>query len=513
MTGGGAAAGGGGGAAAAAAGPPALPGIRRYLEDVETGSVTCEEYMWRIGERIERLDGSLHAYLALNRGAMEEAREVDRRVREGLGAGPLLGLPVAVKDNICVSSMPTTCASRMLEGYVPPYDATAAARLAGAGAIITGKTNMDEFAMGLTTEFSAFGPSRNPWDARIVPGGSSGGSAAAVSACECMAALGSDTGGSVRNPASFCGIVGHKPTYGLVSRYGLVSYANSIEQIGPMARTVEDAALVLGAIAGRDPRDDTTIGAPDHAGIGAYADGLGGGVEGLRVGVVGEMAEGGIVEEGVAAAVRRAASAAERAGASCEDVSLGMAEFAVAAYYTITSAEAGSNLARYDGIRYGGDASADPGAYEFNAYVERARGLLGPEVKRRMILGGFVPSAGHAGRYYLKALKVRERLTRQVDEALSRVDVLLSPTVPVAPFEFGEMIDDPVRMFAVDYATVLANLTGKPAASVPFGRAGGRGGRLPVGVQVMGGAMRDALVLRAAAALEEAAGPVEAPAL
>ena len=500
----------GGGRRAAA--PPALPTIRRYLEDVGTGSVTCVEYMSRIRERIERHDGELHAYLAVSDDALERARGVDRGVREGrVDLGRCLGLPVAVKDNICVSSMPTTCASRMLEGYVPPYDATAVSRLLGAGAIITGKTNMDEFAMGLTTEFSAFGPSRNPWDADYAPGGSSGGSAVAVSACECMAALGSDTGGSVRNPASFCGVVGHKPTYGLVSRYGLVSYSNSIEQIGTMGRTVEDAAFVLGIIAGRDPRDDTTIGAAACAGPGAYADGLGGGIEGVRVGVVSEMVDGGAAEPDVARAVRRAASAAEAAGASCADVSLGMAEFAVAAYYTITSAEAGSNLARYDGIRYGG-SGGDTDAYEFNAYVRRARSLLGPEVKRRMILGGFVPSAGHAGRYYLKAVGVRERLTRQVDEALSRVDVLLAPTVPVAPFRLGEVIDDPVRMFAADYATVLANLTGKPATSVPFGRAGGPGG-MPVGVQVIGGAMRDGLVLRVAAALEAAAGPVEAPVL
>ena len=501
----------GGGAAAPAA--PVLPTIRRYLEDVGTGSVTCEEYMCRIRERIERHEGALHAYIAVNGDAVEQARGVDKRAREGGAgaAGPLLGLPVAVKDNICVSSMPTTCASRMLEEYVPPYDATAAARLLGAGAIIAGKTNMDEFAMGLTTEFSAFGPSRNPWDTGYAPGGSSGGSAVAVSACECMAALGSDTGGSVRNPASFCGIVGHKPTYGLVSRYGLVSYSNSIEQIGPMGRTVEDAAIILGVIAGRDPRDDTTIGAAGRGGDPwAYAGGLGGGIEGVRVGVVSEMVDGGAAEPDVAAAVRRAASAAERAGASCGDASLGMAEFAVAAYYTITSAEAGSNLARYDGIRYGA-GGGDPDAYEFNAYVRRARSLLGPEVKRRMILGGFVPSAGHAGRYYLKAVGIRERLTRQVDEALSRFDVLLAPTVPVPPFRLGEVIDDPVRMFAVDYATVLANLTGKPAVSVPFGRAGPSA--MPVGVQVIGGAMRDELVLRVAAALEAAAGPVEAPAL
>ena len=522
MTGGG---GGGGGGAGL------MPTIREFVDGVRTGSVTCEERMWRVSERIKRHEGRLHAYITVSDGAMAAARAVDRRIRAGERVGMLPGLPVAVKDNICTSSMRTTCASRMLEGFVPPYDATAVSRLLAEGAIITGKTNMDEFAMGLTTEYSAFGPSRNPWDQERVPGGSSGGSAVAVSAGECIAALGSDTGGSVRNPASFCGIVGHKPTYGLVSRYGLVSYANSIEQIGPMARTVEDAAIVLGAIAGRDRNDDTTIGAPAH-GRSDYAGGIDGGIEGVRIGVISEMAGGGpggegagAVEPQVAAAARRAASAAERAGASCEDVSLGMAEYAVAAYYTITSAEAGSNLARYDNIRYGyggagggGGGDADPRGHEFNAYVTRMRGRLGPEVKRRLILGGFVPSAGHAGRYYLKALKVRSMLTRQINALLGRVDVLLAPTVPVLPFRLGERIDDPVMMFMVDYTTVAANLSGRPAVSVPFGTAaaggaGGGGREMPVGVQVIGNTMRDAQVLRVARALEKAAGMLGAPPL
>ena len=501
-----------------------MPTIREFVDGVRAGSVTCEERMWAVRERIERHEGALHAYITVSDGAMDAARAVDRRIREGKEAGMLPGLPVAVKDNICVSATRTTCASRMLEGFVPPYDATAVSRLRAEGAIITGKTNMDEFAMGLTTEYSAFGPSRNPWDTERVPGGSSGGSAVAVSAGECIAALGSDTGGSVRNPASFCGIVGHKPTYGLVSRHGLVSYANSIEQIGPMARTVEDAAIILGAISGRDRNDDTTARAPAH-GQEDYAGGIEGGIEGVRIGVVGEMVGevgagdgGAMVEPQVAAAARGAASAAERAGASCEDVSLGMAEYAVAAYYTITSAEAGSNLARYDNIRYGyddgGGSGAGPSGYEFNAYVTKMRGRLGPEVKRRLILGGFVPSAGHAGRYYLKALRVKDMLTRQINALLERVDVLLAPTVPVLPFRLGERIDDPVLMFMVDYTTVAANLSGKPAASVPFGKAeAGDGRALPVGVQVIGNTMRDAQVLQVARALEKAAGIPEAPPL
>ncbi len=478
----------------------AAPGgtLEKMVEEVRSGAATCEERALAAVEKTRERDGRLRAYISLNERAVEEARAVDARVRAGEDlACP--GLTVSVKDNICVAGMPATCASRMLEGYEPPYDATAVERLRAGGAVFTGKTNMDEFAMGLTTEFSAYGPSRNPWDADRVPGGSSGGSAVSVSAGMCDASLGSDTGGSVRNPASFCGLVGYKPTYGLVSRYGLISYSNSIEQIGPLARTVRDAAFVLDIMAGRDPRDATTVG----RGPGSMLDGIEGGVAGARVGIIRQMMAGGGAPQEAAG---RAASALERLGASCEEVSLGSAEHAVAAYYTITSAEAGSNLARYDGIRYGHCGIPQEG-YEFHAYVSKARGRFGPEATRRLILGGFVPSAGHAGRYLLKALGVRRRLAAEIGALLERVDVLLSPTVPVLPFRIGEKIDDPVVLFTMDFNTVAANLSGRPAVSVPFGTSGG----LPVGVQLMGREMGDADLLRAARALEGAAGPPAAP--
>ena len=471
-----------------------------YVREVGSGGTTAEEFVASTLDRIDRHEGSIHAYLSVDReGSMERARDVDRRIRSGERVGACCGMPVSVKDNICVKGMKATCASRVLEDFVPPYDATVVSRLRAEDAVIIGKTNMDEFAMGLTTEFSAYGPTRNPWNPDFVPGGSSGGSAAAVAAGECVASLGSDTGGSVRNPASFCGVVGFKPTYGLVSRYGLISYANSIEQVGPLARTVEDAAFLLNVIAGQDPNDDTTAAA--RRGGGGKEDYLGGidaGVEGMTFGVVKEMlgsgADGAVVDS-----ARRAASSLEAAGASCREISLGMVDYSVAAYYTITSTEAGSNLARYDNLRYGFDLPVE--GYEFNAYITKARGRFGPEVARRMILGGFVPSAGHAGRYFLKALKVKSRLTRQVDDALRSVDFMLSPTVPVLPFRIGSRIDDPVALLLVDINTVTANLTGKPAVSVPFDAAGG----LPVGMQVMGPAMGDGGVLRAAHALQKAA--------
>jgi len=476
-------------------------GLAEYAEGVRSGSVSAEEHMASTLERIARHDGALHAYVSLDPGALEGAARVDRDARAGRDVGPLAGAPLAVKDNICALGGPTTCCSRMLGSYRSPYDATAVSRLRGAGAIVVGKTNMDEFAMGITTEFSAFGPSRNPWDTARVPGGSSGGSAVAVSALECAAALGSDTGGSVRNPASFCSIVGLKPTYGRVSRHGLVSYANSIEQIGPMARSVRDAAMLMDAIAGPDPMDDTTrLAGP----AGGHAAHLRDGVEGLTVGV-----DARAVDEStpVGRAARRAAGALESLGASVVDVDLAHEGLSVAAYYVITAAEAGSNLARYDNIRYGYEMPAD--GYEHGAYVTAARSRLGPEVQRRMILGGFVPSAGHAGQYYLKALRARDVLASEADSSFSSLGLscLLSPTVPVPPFRLGEKIDDPVELFRMDSNTVLANLTGRPAVSVPFTLCGG----LPVGMQLMGRAGEDARLLGVAAALEGAADEMGVP--
>ena len=457
----------------------------QYAAGVAGGDFTAQEFVAATVDRIK--SSRLHAYLHVDESAVERARAVD----EDPGRGPLLGMPVSVKDNICTSGMPTTCASRMLEGYVSPYEATAVERLRSAGAVVVGKTNMDEFAMGITTEFSAYGPTLNPWDTERVPGGSSGGAAASLAALECCAALGSDTGGSVRNPASFCGVVGFKPTYGAVSRHGLVSYANSIEQIGPMARTVRDAAWIFDSVSGADARDPTSRDVPPA--LESVEDG----VEGARFGLV-RGADGGDAD--VAGAAKAAVSDLEGAGAQFQEISLGMYEYSVAAYYVITSTEAGSNLARFDNVRYGYEMPVD--GYEFGAYVSKARSRFGPEVTRRMILGGFVPSAGHAGKYFLKALKVKHKLEAQVEEAFKEVDYVFSPTVPVLPFKMGEKIDDPVTLFKLDANTVMANLAGKPSVSVPCAVRRG----LPVGVQITGRSGDDAGVLRAARALERRAG-------
>ena len=472
-----------------------------YVRGVTSGEFTAEEFLSETLSRIGEAEARYNAYLHVedSQKLLARAREIDRGIKSGQKVGLLAGMPVSIKDNICMRGSRTTCGSKMLEGFVAPYDATAVSRLHAEGAIIVAKANMDEFAMGLSTEFSAYGPSRNPWNTEYVPGGSSGGSAVAAAAFECVASLGSDTGGSVRNPASFCSVVGYKPTYGLVSRHGLVSYANSIEQIGPIARTVSDAALVLGVIAGRDEHDDTTADAAATADD--YLEGIEGGVEGMRVGIVDEMVEGADPE--VARAVERAAGDLEAAGASCERISLDMVGYSVPSYYTITAAEAASNLARYDNLRYGYDLPTD--GYEFNSYVAEARGRFGPEVTRRMILGGYVSSAGHAGRYYLKALKVRAKLTREVADAFASYDILMAPTVPILPFRIGEKSDDPVSLFMVDLNTVTANLTRRPAVSVPYAVSAGG---LPIGIQMMADSMQDKTLLKAARALEQKRAPL-----
>jgi aspartyl-tRNA(Asn)/glutamyl-tRNA(Gln) amidotransferase subunit A len=359
---------------------------------------------------------------------------------------------------------------------------------------------MDEFAMGLTTEFSAYGPSRNPWNTDYVPGGSSGGSAVSVSAFECVASLGSDTGGSVRNPASFCSTVGYKPTYGLISRFGLISYANSIEQIGPVTRTVKDTAFLLNIISGLDSHDNTTI---DNAGQDYLAD-IDSGIEGKKIGIIQEMAGEGTDPE-VRSATNDAVSKLEGLGATCEDASIDMVKYSVAAYYTITATEAGSNLARYDNLRYGYDFPVE--GFEFNSYISKARTKFGPEVIRRMILGGFVPSAGHAGKYFLKALKVKSKLTKEIHDAFKKYDYLVAPTVPVLPFKIGEKIDDPIALFLVDFNTVMSNLTGIPSISVPFTISKG----LPIGIQLMANNNEDKSLLRSARALESTVKLPEVP--
>lgn len=419
---------------------------------------------------------------------------------EGADDGPLAGKTVAVKDNISTEGVATTCGSKMLAGYVPPYDATVVEHLKDAGATINGKANMDEFGMGSTTETSHFGATLNPVDTDRVPGGSSGGSAAAVAAGEADLALGSDTGGSVRAPAAFCGVVGIKPTYGLVSRYGLVAYANSLEQIGPIAPTVEEAAGLLDVIAGSDERDATTVENGDDSNYAAAADGD---VEGMTIGVPVELIEG--ADEGVVETFWDAIADLEDQGAEYVEVSMPSVEKAVAAYYVIAMSEASSNLARFDGTRYGlnaveaGDFDDLDEAGNWNEAFATAREEgFGPEVKRRILLGTFALSAGYHDRYYGKAQDARAWIKQDFDESLEEADVLASPTMPVPPFELGESLDDPRTMYLADANTVPVNLADLPAISVPAGEADG----LPVGMQLIGPKYGEEIIVRAASALE-----------
>ncbi|WP_049923298.1 Asp-tRNA(Asn)/Glu-tRNA(Gln) amidotransferase subunit GatA [Halopiger djelfimassiliensis] len=409
---------------------------------------------------------------------------------EGAADGPLAGRTVAVKDNISTAGVRTTCGSKMLEEYVPPYDATVVERLKDAGATIVGKANMDEFGMGTTTETSYFGSTDNPAAPGHVPGGSSGGSAAAVAAGDADLALGSDTGGSIRCPAAFCGVVGIKPTYGLVSRYGLVAYGNSLEQIGPFAETVEDAAALLDVIAGDDERDATTHDAGDEAN---YADAATGDVDGLSIGVPTELLDG--ADDGVVETFWDAIAELEDRGAEYHEVSLPSVEHAVEAYYVIAMSEASSNLARFDGVRYGHSSDAEGNWNE--TFAQTRKEGFGDEVKRRILLGTYALSAGYHDKYYKKAQDARAWVKQDFDEALSEADVLASPTMPVPPFELGESLDDPLQMYLADANTVPVNLADLPAISVPAGETDG----LPVGLQLVGPAFGEERLIRAASAL------------
>jgi len=448
-------------------------------------------------ETIRSGEPEIHAFnLVLADEALAAADEVDRRVAAGEDPGPLAGVPVALKDNLCTRGVPTTCSSRILEGWLPPYDATVVERLAAAGAVVVGKTNLDEFAMGSSTENSAFGVTRNPLDPTRVPGGSSGGSAAAVAAGFAPLALGSDTGGSIRQPAALCGVVGVKPTYGAVSRYGLVAFASSLDQIGPFARTVSDAALLLEAIWGHDPRDSTSIPEP-AAGL---TEVLGRGVEGLRIGVIEELSGDGL--EGIADDVRsrlgEAVSALDAAGATVETTSVPSTVYGLSAYYVIAPAEASSNLARYDGVRYGLRVDA-PNAGDMNTATRTAG--FGDEVKRRIMLGTYALSAGYYDAYYGKSQKVRTLIVQDFARAYEEFDLLLCPTAPTTAFPIGEKTADPMTMYLNDVCTIPSNLAGHPAMSVPFG-VGDDG--MPVGVQVLAPAMGERTMFQAAAVLEAA---------
>jgi aspartyl-tRNA(Asn)/glutamyl-tRNA(Gln) amidotransferase subunit A len=468
---------------------------RSIRDDVAAGRLGAVEACEAALQRIARLDPDLNAFqtVAAER-ALERARRLDAD-RSGLLALPLAGVPVALKDNLCTHGLTTTAGSRVLDGYQPPYDATVVARLERAGAVVVGKTRCDEFAMGSSTENSAYGPVKNPWALDRIPGGSSGGSAAAVAAGLVPVALGSDTGGSIRQPAALCGVTGLKPTWGRVSRYGLIAFASSLDQIGPLARTVQDTALILQAIAGPDPCDATAAQAP----VADYAAGLDGkdGIRGRTIAVPRRLMEDG-VDAGVRQAFNLAIEAIESRGAKIVETDLPHSRHAIAIYYLIATAEASSNLARYDGVRYGIRAPLDPGDTLLAMYERTREAGFGPEVKRRIMLGTYVLSAGYYDAYYLKAQQVRTLIRQDFDRALASADVVALPTSPTPAFRFGERTDDPLKMYLADVFTVSAPLAGLPAISIPCGFSDG----LPVGLQLVGRPFDEATIFSIAHAYE-----------
>ena len=469
-----------------------LPTLTEAAALLRRGDCSALELTEQALARIVAVDGEIGAYLTLCADeARATARAADARLAAG-DAGPLTGVPMALKDVLITEGVRTTAGSRMLEHFIPPYQGTVAARLAEAGAILLGKLNCDEFAMGSSTENSAYGPVHNPWDLARVPGGSSGGSAAAVAAGEAVFTLGSDTGGSIRQPAAFCGVVGLKPTYGRVSRYGLIAFASSLDQIGPFTRTCADAALVLQAIAGYDPNDATsaTVPAPDYSAALSDQD-----LKGLRLGVPKELFVAGMQPE-LERAIRHAIATLAGLGAELREVSLPHAEYALPAYYIIAPAEASANLARFDGVKYGYRAAEGDAMWDVYA-LTRGQGF-GPEVKRRIMLGTYALSAGYYDAYYRQAQKVRTLIRQDFAAAFAEVDALVAPTTPTTAFRLGEKTDDPVAMYFSDVCTIPVNLAGLPGLVVPCGLAGG----LPVGLQLIGPAWGEPLLLRIGHALE-----------
>jgi aspartyl-tRNA(Asn)/glutamyl-tRNA(Gln) amidotransferase subunit A len=467
--------------------------LRSGREDLDAGRASSVDLVEAALERAHESEGSLHAFVGLrDERARAEAEESDARRSHGEVRSPLDGLPLAIKDNMVQAGEPTTAGSAILEGFVSPYTSTVVERLQAAGAVLIGRTNLDEFAMGSSTEHSCFGPSRNPWDLERTPGGSSGGSASAVAAGVVPCALGSDTGGSIRQPAAFCGVSGFKPTYGRVSRWGLVAFASSLDQIGGFAHTAADCAWLLEAIAGHDPRDSTSLPEP----VPRYSEGLTGDVSGLVVGLPREY----FVEEGVdpdvLSAVREGVAELERAGAKVREISLPHTSYAVATYYLIATAEASSNLARYDGVRYGHRAESSRGLTDM--YRRSRSEGFGAEAKRRIVLGTYVLSAGYYDAYYRKAQQVRTLLRRDFEEALGGCDVIATPTCPETAFRLGEKTDDPLRMYLSDVYTVSAPLAGIPGISIPCGQAHG----MPVGLQLLGRVLDETTLFRVADAYQ-----------
>ena len=468
---------------------------RSITVSVSTGESSAVDVVSQHLARIEEREEEVHAFnLVLHDEALQSAERVDERIAAGEQVGPLAGVPIALKDNLCTRGIPTTCSSNILDGWRPPYDATVVSRLADAGAVFVGKTNLDEFAMGSSTENSAFGPTRNPLDTSRVPGGSSGGSAAAVAAGFSAMSLGSDTGGSIRQPAALCGVVGVKPTYGAVSRLGLIAFASSLDQIGPFTHDVADAALLLECMAGHDPGDSTSIPQP----FPSLSESLDRGVAGLRIGRIVDLPSG--ADADVVASVDRAFEVLADAGAEIIDVTIPAFTYGLTAYYLIAPAEASSNLARYDGVRFGSRVEA---ANTNSMYMATRGEGFGPEVKRRIMLGTYALSAGYYDAYYGKALKVRRLMAQDFATAYESVDALVTPASPSVAFPFGSKTSDPLAMYLCDTYTIPSNLIGHPAMSVPFG-AGEND--LPIGVQVLAPAMGEPTMFAVAAELERSAG-------
>ncbi len=464
---------------------------------IRAGKMTAVEAAEAMLARIEEQDKRYNCYVTVDRaGALAQAREVQAKIRAGELTGPLAGVPVAVKDNMCTEGLLTTCSSKILGNFVPAYTAEAVLKLKEAGAVILGKTNMDEFAMGSTTETSAYGVTRNPWNTGHVPGGSSGGSAAAVAAGECCYALGSDTGGSIRQPASYCGVVGMKPTYGTVSRYGLIAYGSSLDQIGPLTKDVTDCAAVLEAIASHDEKDSTSVERQDTDFTSALVED----VKGMRIGIPNDYLGDGLDEE-VKAAVLKAAADLEGKGAVVERFDLSLVEYAIPTYYTIAAAEASSNLERFDGIKYGYRTEAYAGLHSM--YKKSRSEGFGEEVKRRIMLGSFVLSSGYYDAYYLKALRVKALIKKAFDEAFAKYDVILGPVAPTTAPELGYSLLDPIRMYLGDIYTIAVNLAGLPGISLPCGID--KNG-LPIGLQLIGDCFQEKKLIQTAYTYERLRG-------
>ena len=472
-------------------------------EKIKQRQVSVLDGVKTVFEQIEKQDSEVHAYLdTYKEEAYKRAEEVQKGIEEGTYTSPLAGVPIAIKDNICINGKKTTCASKILENFVPQYNAEVIDRLEKAGLVIIGKTNMDEFAMGSTTETSAYGVTKNPWDLDKVPGGSSGGSAAAVAANECFMALGSDTGGSIRQPASYCGVTGIKPTYGTVSRYGLIAYGSSLDQIGPLAKDVTDCATLLEAIASHDEKDSTSVRLESYDFTSALKDD----VKGMKIGIPKDYFGEGLDEE-VKEAVLAAAKTLEENGAIVEEFDLGLVEYAIPAYYVIAAAEASSNLSRFDGVKYGYRAKDYEGLH--NMYKKTRSEGFGAEVKRRIMLGSFVLSSGYYDAYYLKALRTKALIKKEFDKAFEKYDVILGPVAPTTAPKLGDSLSDPIKMYLGDIYTISVNLAGLPGISLPCGKD--KNG-MPIGLQLIGDCFNEKKIIQAAYTFEQTRA-YEAPAI